>query len=88
MSGIDDNSTMLQTASAQESSQNKGLLPPLLRNLNMTQLIQACNFPTPPESVTTVYYPADKLFKVGKKDGEGAGEDEPEDTDQSQDEGA
>jgi hypothetical protein len=56
--------------------------------LNMTQLIQACNFPPPPESVTIVYYPADELFKIGKKDAEGAGADAPEDDDQSQDEGA
>jgi hypothetical protein len=54
----------------------------------MIQLIQACNFPPPPENITTVYYPADELFKIGKKAGEEAGEEEPEDNDQSQDEGA
>jgi hypothetical protein len=53
----------------------------------MTHLMQACNFPPPPENITTVYYPADELFKIGKKDGEEAGEEEPEDNDQSQDEG-
>lgn len=39
-------------------------LPPLLANLQMFQLKEACNF----NGVTNVYYPAKELFKAGKEE--------------------
>jgi len=49
-----------------------GILPPLLSDLNIGQLIEDCKFEG--EHVTKVYYPADELFKVGKE------EEEPQET--------
>jgi CRISPR-associated protein Csb1 len=54
-----------EASSEQKASQDGPLLPPLLTDLKIGQLIEACNFEG--ERVTKVYYPADELFKVGKE---------------------
>ncbi|MGE3537984.1 MAG: type I-U CRISPR-associated protein Cas7 [Candidatus Tectimicrobiota bacterium] len=82
---IEHGSEKLQNASTQESPQQKNLLPSLLCDLNIRQLIQACGFPT--DQITTVYYPAHSLFKVAKTGDDTSSETESEGDDQSQDEG-
>ena len=64
------------TSSASQSQGNENVqptestLPPLLRDLQMSTLISACNF----EGVTKVYYPADKLFEEEETASEGTPE--------------
>jgi CRISPR-associated protein Csb1 len=54
-----------EATSEQQVSRARTLLPPLLTDLKIDQLIEDCNFGG--ERVTKVYYPADELFKVGKE---------------------
>ncbi len=60
-----------EAASEQNAEQSGTLLPPLIGDLKISQLIEDCKFAG--ERVTKVYYPADELFKVGKEE-EGAQE--------------
>ena len=50
----------------QKESQGINLLPQLLSDIEIGQLIEDCKFEG--ERVTKVYYPADELFKVGKEE--------------------
>jgi CRISPR-associated protein Csb1 len=63
-----------ENKAANEEANSQPVLPALLRELSIAQLISACNFKG--ETPTRVYYPANDLFKVGKEDESAAGADE------------
>lgn len=56
---------VLSSDSLAEETSNQQVLPALLSNLSIADLIAACQFNG--ETSTKVYYPADVLFKVGKE---------------------
>lgn len=71
-----------------EISQEGTMTEPLVwqslpSDVEITELIEACQFGN--ENVTGVYYPANKLFKLGKgKDAEGVSEEEHEEADDAE----
>lgn len=69
-------SSASETQANENAQTTASTLPPLLRDLQMSALISACNF----EGVTKVYYPADKLFEE-----ETTSEDMPEVDDEASD---
>ena len=64
---------------AMSDNVEKGFAP-VIPAVSMQKSIEACTFPK--NSVTSVYYPANELFKAGKEDakGEDSEEDSPEES--------